>query len=79
MTRRYAINLPLERKKEAEGLANQQGVSLNQFILWSVAEKVSSLKDSLDDSNYPGLHTAVAPRASQCQYCAGPVSASRRL
>lgn len=55
MTGRYAVNLPLELKKEAEALAKQQGVSLNQFILWSVAEKVSALKANLDDPNFPGI------------------------
>jgi uncharacterized protein (DUF433 family) len=55
VTGRYAVNLPLELKKEAEALAKQQGVSLNQFILWSVAEKVSALKAGLDDPNFPGI------------------------
>jgi uncharacterized protein (DUF433 family) len=55
MAGRYAVNLPLELKKEAEVLAKQQGVSLNQFILWSVAEKVSALKSGLDDPNFPGI------------------------
>ena len=55
MSGRYAVNLPLELKKEAEALAKQQGVSLNQFILWSVAEKVSALKTGLDDPDYPGI------------------------
>ena len=55
MTGRYAVNLPLELKKEAEALAKQQGVSLNQFILWSVAEKVSALKAGVDDPNFPGI------------------------
>lgn len=55
MSGRYAVNLPLELKREAEGLARQQGVSLNQFILWSVAEKVSALKSGLDDPNFPGV------------------------
>ena len=54
MTGRYAVNLPIELKKEAETFAKQQGVSLNQFILWSVAEKVSALKVGLDDPNFPG-------------------------
>jgi uncharacterized protein (DUF433 family) len=55
MSGRYAVNLPLELKKDAEALAKQQGVSLNQFILWSVAEKVSALKAGLDDPNFPGI------------------------
>ena len=55
MTGRYSVNLPLELKKGAEALAKKQGVSLNQFILWSVAEKVSALKASLDDPDYPAI------------------------
>jgi uncharacterized protein (DUF433 family) len=55
MSGRYAVNLPLELKKEAEALAKQQGVSLNQFILWSVAEKVSALKAGMDDPDFPGI------------------------
>lgn len=55
MTGRYAVNLPLELKREAEALADEQGISLNQFILWSVAEKVSALKARLDDPRFPGV------------------------
>jgi len=46
---RYPLNLPLRLKQEAEKWAANQGVSLNQFILWSVAEKVGALKQDLDD------------------------------
>lgn len=42
-------------KREAEELAHKQGVSLNQFILWSVSEKVGALKQALDDPNFPGI------------------------
>jgi HicB family len=52
---RYALNLPTELKREAEELAKNQGVSLNQFILWSVSEKVGALKQALDDPNFPGI------------------------
>jgi len=52
---RYALNLPRMLKAEAEELANRQGISLNQFIMWSVSEKVTSLRQSLDDSNFPGI------------------------
>jgi uncharacterized protein (DUF433 family) len=52
---RYALSLPSELKKDAEELARQQGVSLNQFILWSVAEKVGTLKQGLDDPNFPTI------------------------
>ena len=50
---RYPLNLPLTLKQEAEEWAANQGVSLNQFILWSVAEKVGALKQSLDDPAFP--------------------------
>jgi uncharacterized protein (DUF433 family) len=52
---RYALNLPVNLKREAEELASRQGVSLNQFIMWSVSEKVASLRQQLDDPNYPGI------------------------
>jgi uncharacterized protein (DUF433 family) len=52
---RYALNLPDDLKREAERLAEQQGVSLNQFILWSVAEKVGGLLQGLDDPNFPSI------------------------
>jgi uncharacterized protein (DUF433 family) len=52
---RYALNLPAALKRDAEKLAKKQGVSLNQFILWSVAEKVGGLLQGLDDPNFPGI------------------------
>lgn len=52
---RYALNLPNSLKRDAERLAKEQGVSLNQFILWSVAEKVGALLQGLDDSNFPNV------------------------
>ena len=52
---RYALNLPNDLKRDAERLAKQQGVSLNQFILWSVAEKVGGLLQGLDDPNFPNI------------------------
>ncbi|RJP54852.1 MAG: DUF433 domain-containing protein [Anaerolineaceae bacterium] len=64
---RYALNLPNELKRDAENLARKQGVSLNQFILWSVAEKVGGLMQGLDDPDFPtityrrGASGAVSP------------------
>jgi uncharacterized protein (DUF433 family) len=49
------LNLPEDLKKDAERLAEKQGISLNQFILWSVAEKVGGLIQSLDDPNFPNI------------------------
>jgi uncharacterized protein (DUF433 family) len=50
---RYPLNLPTQLKQEAEEYAASQGVSLNQFILWAVAEKVGGLSQGLDDPAFP--------------------------
>lgn len=50
---RYPLNLPVDLKQEAEALAKKQGVSLNQFIMWSVSEKVASMRGQLDDPRFP--------------------------
>lgn len=50
---RYPLNLPVVLKQEAEQIAADQGVSLNQFILWAVSEKVGSLRQQLDDPAFP--------------------------
>ena len=50
---RYPLNLPTGLKQEAEEWASQQGVSLNQFILWAVSEKVGALKQQMDDPAFP--------------------------
>jgi uncharacterized protein (DUF433 family) len=52
---RYALNLPTQLKAEAETWATTQGVSLNQFILWAVAEKVGALAQHLDDPAFPQI------------------------
>jgi uncharacterized protein (DUF433 family) len=52
---RYPLNLPTDLHQAAARLAEQQGISLNQFILWSVAEKVGELRRSLDDPSFPGI------------------------
>ena len=50
---RYPLNLPVDLKRDAERCASEQGVSLNQFILWAVAEKVGGLTQQLDDPAFP--------------------------
>jgi uncharacterized protein (DUF433 family) len=52
---RYPLNLPPDLRQEAARLAQRQGISLNQFILWSVAEKVGELRRSLDDPSFPHI------------------------
>ena len=52
---RYPLNLPQQLKQEAEALAEKQGVSLNQFIVWATAEKVGALSQQLDDPAFPQI------------------------
>lgn len=52
---RYPLNLPVQLKKEAEEWASAQGVSLNQFIMWSVAERVGALRQELNDPRFPRI------------------------
>jgi len=52
---RYSLNFPTRLKQDAEACAAAQGVSLNQFILWSVAEKVGTLQQPLDDPAFPHI------------------------
>ena len=49
------MNLPVDLKREAEQWASAQGVSLNQFIMWAVAEKVGALRQNLNDPNFPKI------------------------
>jgi uncharacterized protein (DUF433 family) len=52
---RYPLNLPPDLKQTAEALAEAQGISLNQFILWALAEKVGALSQRLDDPAFPHI------------------------
>ena len=52
---RYALNLPPKLKQEAEQHAQRQDISLNQFILWAVAEKVGELRHDVDDPRFPQI------------------------
>jgi len=52
---RYPLSLPAQLKQEAETWAEMQGVSLNQFIMWAVAEKVGELRQNLDDPAFPQI------------------------
>ena len=52
---RYPLNLPAQLKRDAEKWAAQQGISLNQFIMWAVAEKVGALGQSFDDVRFPHI------------------------
>lgn len=52
---RYPLNMPAQLKRDAEVWAQNQGVSLNQFVLWAVSEKVGALKQQLDDPAFPRI------------------------
>ena len=51
----YSLNLPSQLKQEAEKWAENQGVSLDEFILWAVAEKVGVLKEQLGRQTFPNI------------------------
>jgi uncharacterized protein (DUF433 family) len=51
----YSINLPLQLQQEAEQWAANQGIPLDQFILWAVAEKVATLRCQLNDPSFPNI------------------------
>jgi hypothetical protein len=42
----YALRLPASLKRELEGVARDDGTSLNQFIVTAVAEKLATLRTS---------------------------------
>jgi len=52
---RYPLNLPKILKEDAERYAAEQGISLNQFILWAVSEKIGNLQQRLDDPRFPQI------------------------
>ncbi|MEH2088828.1 DUF433 domain-containing protein [Nostoc sp.] len=49
----YLVNLPVQLQQEIEQWATSQGISLDEFILWAVAEKVASLRHQLNDPSFP--------------------------
>lgn len=58
----HALNLPDQLQQEVEQLAQSQGISLDQFILWAVSEKVSTLKASFPQIAYrKGVSSQLIP------------------
>ncbi len=51
----YSINLPLQLQQEVEQCARRQGIPLNEFILWAVAEKVAVLQHQFHDNRFPHI------------------------
>lgn len=50
----YSLNLPMQLQQEAERCAASQGISLEQFIVSAVAEKVG-INQLVDDPEFPGI------------------------
>lgn len=51
----YPVNLPLQLQEEVEKCAMRQGIPLEQFILWAVAEKVAVLQHQFHDPSFPHI------------------------
>ncbi len=59
----YSLKLPPKLQQEAEKYATDQGITLDNLIIWVIskrspsrcAEKIGSLKQSLDDNNFPDI------------------------
>ena len=49
------LSLPASLKQTAEQLAADRGMSLNQFVVLAVAEKVATLQQSNNDSIFSGI------------------------
>ncbi|ETW94652.1 MAG: hypothetical protein ETSY2_49450 [Candidatus Entotheonella gemina] len=52
---KYYLNIPTQLKQQAETWAKQQSVSLNQFILGAISEKMERLESRLDDPQFPHM------------------------
>ena len=52
---KVVLKLPKKLKREAEAWSEKQNMSLNQFIVEAVTEKVGNLKQSLDDPRFPKI------------------------
>lgn len=68
---RYPLNLPIRLKEEAADLASREGVSLNQFIVWAVAEKVGGLKERIDDPRFPRVRYRTGAAGRPVPYVRG--------
>ncbi|MGK7876725.1 MAG: DUF433 domain-containing protein [Xenococcaceae cyanobacterium] len=51
----YSVNLPFQLQQEVEQCARSQGIPLDQFILWAIAEKVAVLQHQFHDPSFPHI------------------------
>lgn len=52
---KVVLKLPIKLKREAEAWSEKRSISLNQFIVEAVTEKVGTLKQSLDGHRFPKI------------------------
>jgi len=50
-----SLKLPIQLQQKAAKCAASQGVSLEQFIIWAVAEKVGILSQPQEDAAFPNI------------------------
>ncbi len=50
-----SLTLPKSLLQEVEKYAINQGVSIEQFILWAIAEKIGILSQSLINTKFPNI------------------------
>lgn len=51
----YSLNLPPKLQEEAEKYATDLGITLDNLIIWAITEKIGSLKQNLEDNNFPDI------------------------
>ena len=49
------MNLPRQLEQQAKQWAEHQGISLEAFVIWAVAEKVGALSYQLDDPQFSDI------------------------
>lgn len=50
-----SLKLPAKLQQAAEKCAARQGISLEQFIIWAIAEKVGVLSQPVEDFLFPNI------------------------
>lgn len=51
----YSLNLPSELREAATKVASQEGISLEQFILRAIADKLATGEELFANRNYPEI------------------------
>jgi len=67
----YPVNLPLQLQQEAAQWATSQGIALDDFILWAVAEKIAELKHQFTDRTFPTVAYRQGASGQQVPVVAG--------